>query len=112
MYTSVYTLILAPTLGLIAAVSVALDNTASASSSSEVSPVTVTPATHSSTDIFTTMLMTPLNFIDSTPTQSPITKEQIPVDVVNEQGLKNIYHQQKRRDHHSCTTSLALSRRG
>lgn len=118
MHATVYTLVVAPTLGLNAAASVALDNTASASTSSEMSPVTpVTPmTTQSSADTFTTTTSTSmtvqLNFIDSTPTQSPIAEEQTPPSTSVSGGQKTSIASGSVQDRHARrprTTSLALS---
>jgi len=118
MHATVYTLAVAPTLGLNVAASVALDNTASASTSSEMSPVTpVTPATQSSADTFTTTTSTSttvqLNFVDSTPTQSPIAEERTPPSTLSVSGGQktsiasgSVQHRHARRPR---TTSLALS---
>jgi len=119
MHATVYTLVVAPTLGLNAAASVTLDNTASASTSSEMSPVTpVTPmTTQSSADTFTTTTSTSmtvqLNFVDSTPTQSPIAEEQTPPSTLSVSGGQKTSiasgSVQDRHAHRPRTTSLALS---
>ena len=91
MHATVYTLVVAPTLGLNIAGAVVSDSIAPVSTtSSEQSPVTpITPATQSSSDSGTstaTSLTVQLNFIDSTPTQSPVAEEPTPPSTMSVSG--------------------------
>lgn len=118
MYATVYALAVAPTLGLHAAGATVSGNTTSIATSSERSPVTpITPASQSSTSTDTsttaTSVTVQLNFIDSTPTQSPIAEEPASPSMMSASGghktsaaSANLQHRHARRPR---TASLALS---
>jgi hypothetical protein len=117
MYATVYTLVVAPTLGLKAAAAMVSDNTAFVPTPSEQSPVTpITPATQSSSDTGTSTassLTVQLNFIDSTPTQSPVAEEPTPPSTMSVSGGQKASIAsgsiQQRHTRRPRTASLALS---
>lgn len=121
MHATVYTLAVAPTLGLSATAAMVSDRgdmTNSASSMTESSPASpITPVTRSGTDTDTDTTDTnptvQLNFIDSTPVQSPTAEEPTPASTMSfARGHKASIADSgmhPRSTHRSRTASLALS---
>lgn len=104
MHATVYTLAVAPTLGLSANAATTASDT-STDVSSEPSPIT-------DDDISTadTAATVQLNFIDSTPVQSPVTEETPPSTFSAARGYKaSTSPSSHRGTHRSRTASLALS---
>jgi len=116
MRATVYTLVIAPTLGFNAAASVALDNCINFIRNVACHPVT--PVAQSSTDTFTTTtsmsMAVQLNFVNSPQTSSRIAEEQTPPSTLSVSGgqktsIASGSVQDHGHAHRPSTTSLALS---
>lgn len=104
MHATVYTLAVAPTLGLSASAATAPSDTGT-DTSSEPSPVT-----EDNVSIANTTATVQLNFIDSTPVQSPVTEDTPPSTFSVARGAKaSTGASSHRGTHRSRTASLALS---